>query len=297
MSFVAAAILGGAALGAGASIVSARQGGKATEGAARRAADTELAMYDQSREDLAPWRESGVGALNILNDIYGIPRTMTASQREAAEPVLVGDTMLPAGTTTQHVGNGWYKVLHNGKWIGTLRPGGPNGRFINETGFDVQGAMAAQRQQAETAAQPGGATGAGPVDRTGGFFTSPGFQFRVDEDRKAIERSAASRGRLFTPATARAVGDRAQLRASDEWNNFLQGLRAQAGIGQAATSQGVGANLSTGGALANIYQNQGAQRASSFQQLASGVNSAVQGGIGNYLFMDALKKRPVGAGA
>lgn len=60
---------------------------------------------------------------------------------------LVGDTYLPAGTTTKHVGKGWYEVHYGGQRIGTLRPGGANGRFINDTGFDVEGAKQAAQQQ------------------------------------------------------------------------------------------------------------------------------------------------------
>ena len=44
--------------------------------------------------------------------------------------VLIGDTYLPAGTTTQHRGNGFYDVFDaSGAAIGVLRPGGPSGLY------------------------------------------------------------------------------------------------------------------------------------------------------------------------
>lgn len=45
---------------------------------------------------------------------------------------LVGDTYLPSPIRTVHTGKGWYEVYSKEKYIGYLRPGGPNGRFIKE---------------------------------------------------------------------------------------------------------------------------------------------------------------------
>jgi hypothetical protein len=50
--------------------------------------------------------------------------------QQADTRVLIGDTYLPAGTTTQHRGNGFYDVFDaSGAAIGVLRPGGPNGLY------------------------------------------------------------------------------------------------------------------------------------------------------------------------
>lgn len=50
---------------------------------------------------------------------------------------LVGDTYLPPGASTVDVGKGWYEVHHGGGRVGTLRPGGNNGRFINDTNWNM----------------------------------------------------------------------------------------------------------------------------------------------------------------
>lgn len=63
----AAVVIGGTVLVS--SWYQSKQAGKATEaqvGAAEQATQTQLEMYYQSREDLAPWREAGVEALNKL---------------------------------------------------------------------------------------------------------------------------------------------------------------------------------------------------------------------------------------
>ena len=58
---MAGAIIGGAATIGGALI-----GAKGSKDAAKKASSAELKMYYQSREDLAPWRETGEAALEKL---------------------------------------------------------------------------------------------------------------------------------------------------------------------------------------------------------------------------------------
>jgi hypothetical protein len=49
----------------------------------------------------------------------------------------IGDIYLPPDVSTTDVGNGWYDVNHGGQRVGTLRPGGDNGRFINNTNWQM----------------------------------------------------------------------------------------------------------------------------------------------------------------
>ena len=82
MSGVATAIGVSAIVGAGAAkyasdaqAKSAREARKAAGKATDRAIDTELEMYYQARDDLAPWREAGANALSQLygKKVYGLP--------------------------------------------------------------------------------------------------------------------------------------------------------------------------------------------------------------------------------
>lgn len=50
---------------------------------------------------------------------------------------LLGDTWLPPDVSTVDVGKGWYEVHHGGQRVGTLRPGGNNGRFLNDTNWQM----------------------------------------------------------------------------------------------------------------------------------------------------------------
>ena len=57
------AIIGAGVLGAGATIYASQKAASAQEAAAGQASDTQLRMYYQAREDLAPWTEAGKNAL------------------------------------------------------------------------------------------------------------------------------------------------------------------------------------------------------------------------------------------
>lgn len=64
---VAAAVIGGAVLGAGAGILSGDKAASAQESAANTASNTELEEYNQTRADQAPYRQAGYTALNQLS--------------------------------------------------------------------------------------------------------------------------------------------------------------------------------------------------------------------------------------
>lgn len=228
MSFAIA----GTVLTVGATAYAANRAGAAGNAQVRgaNAATGESArQYDTTRADLAPYRVTGTGALNQIGRLFGLPTT-TSDEWSSQQPQLVGDTELPAGTTTRSVGKGWYEVLYGGNRIGTLRPGGANGQFINDTGADIPG-LIRQSQQQSQASQGGG------TPDMSGFFQSPGYQFRRDEGTRGIERSAAARGGAFSGNALRALAEFNSGLASQEFGNYFNQLAGIAGIGQTATNQ------------------------------------------------------------
>lgn len=67
------AVLGAGALSAGAGIYSANKAAKAQEKASKKASDTTLQMYEQTREDLQPYAATGGSSLNSIAAMYGLP--------------------------------------------------------------------------------------------------------------------------------------------------------------------------------------------------------------------------------
>lgn len=133
-------------------------------------------------------------------------------------------------------------------------------------------AAAAEAEAAAANAPPA----AGPAGEPGNFsrfFTSPDYQFRLSEGAKAIERSAAARGGLFSGAAGKALTRFGQDTASQEYGNYFERLMRMMGQGGAATNAAGGAvNQYTGQLIAGNNSN-AAIRASSYGQQADAFNN------------------------
>jgi hypothetical protein len=134
-------------------------------------------------------------------------------------------------------------------------------------------------------------TGTAAPQPYGGFETSPGYQFRVDEATKAIERSAAARGALRSGATMDALQRRVQGVATSEYENYANRLAALAGVGENANagSASAGANYASGTQkVAQMTGNAaiaaGNARASAYANTGSAINQGVQGVAQAYLY-------------
>lgn len=116
------------------------------------------------------------------------------------------------------------------------------------------------------------------------FTESPDYQFNLAEGQKAIDRSLAARGRALSGSAVKEGVRYASGMASNEFGNFYNRLAGLAGLGQAgiSTSANAGANMES--TVANANANAGAIRSSAYMSGAQGVNNAIQGGIGNYLY-------------
>ena len=118
----------------------------------------------------------------------------------------------------------------------------------------------------------------------------PGYQFRLSEGMKALERSAAARGGLMSGATGKALQRFGQDLGSQEYGaayNRLAGLAdvgpraagVMSGLGQNFAGQ-YGQNLMAGGqAAAQGLMGAGAARASGYM----GGANALTGALGSYL--------------
>jgi len=140
------------------------------------------------------------------------------------------------------------------------------------------------------------------------YTQSPGYQFRLDEGMKAIERGAAARGRIDSGETMKALQRYGQGLAAQDYDafeqkqkadyyNYLAALSGQSGQSAASQAAGLGAASAAGAAniigsgaqaLGQGYAAAGQQRASAFANQAIGQAQANQqyqqsllGGIGS----------------
>jgi hypothetical protein len=260
--------------------------------AANKAADVQLQMYNQSRADLAPWREAGAGAINAL---WGTPGTPATQAQTIQGAPIYGNAVSGSNADTGH----WAIEMQYDMSGGT--PGGliPKAVWVGP-GESSSNALAGGQQitgyQPSTtipasAGTPGtqGLIQAGP----GEFKESPSYQFVLGEGLKGIQRGASASGRLASGNYLKDITKYSEGLASTEYQNFLnryyQSLtpyQSLAGIGQTSAGQTAASGVATGNALANTYMNAGeAQAAGILGQYNSYANSMGNTGnqVGNYL--------------
>lgn len=134
------------------------------------------------------------------------------------------------------------------------------------------------------------------------FQQSPGYQFRLREGLKALDRTAAARGGLLGGNQLRGITQFGQDLASQEYNDAfnryqiernarLNPLQALAGVGQTSTSQLAGAAGQLGSNLSNLAVGAGNARASGYAGMANALASGIGQGVNYYQGQQAQKQQ------
>lgn len=246
-----------------------------TEEAIRASIAEQRRQYDQTREDFAPYRETGANALSQYAALYGIGRGGDPDQPEFL------DERFQSGTESYI--ESIYDDYGEGDWdtrdFVRTRPSFstrqvPNPDYAPGNAFLSRDEMAAARSR---------------------FMETPGYQFRMEEGVNALDRSAAARGNLRGGGYAQALTRYAQGVASDEFNNYANRLAGIAGMGQGATqsvatlgqntANSISNTLMAGaGMQGNALMAAGTARASGFAGAANSINSGMQ----NILLRDIM---------
>jgi len=259
--------VGSALIGAG----SANKAAKAQERAAAAQAQVQREMYDQTRTDLAPYRDLGGPAAQAINYLNGF----------GAAPVVGGTTpditsSVTRGTPARYEWNARQGI---NELVSRARPG--------STSYSVGGNNFNSMDEAEAYAN------ANPIGGTPWEWqTDPGYQFRLGEGMRAVEAGAARRHGLASGATMEALNRSAQGFASNEYGNVYNRIAGQANMGQSAAAGTAAANQNYATGASNALANLGDARAAG----AIGVGNALQGGINNGLGIWAYGQGQGGGG-
>lgn len=245
------ASIGGALLGAGA----AKDAAKTQANSADSASATQLQMYNQTRDDQAPWRNVGGSAVNRLAYLAGLnPATGTGAAPNTAFGDLTYDNGQWASTSLRN------QAAEGGNF-------GPNDEaryqaLIQQRLAGIDNPVAAYQAQTQ-ATQQAATNDPAYGSLTRGFTMAdyqadPGYQFRLDQGQQALERSAAARGGLLSGGALKDTTAYAQGMASQEYGNaynrfnndqstIWNRLSGLAGVGQQAnnTIAQVGQNTAT----------------------------------------------------
>lgn len=262
-----AAILGSAALGAAGSVAGSNAQSKAAKSAAnasQQATDASIAeqkrQFDIAQQNQQPWLTTGTSALNQLASLYGLQTAQPSAASQFNEAAYLAAN--PDVARSISAGNFGGSALNHYLEYGQKenRPGTP------------------QAAQAST----------GPaVTGMNAFVASPDYQFRQDEQARALTARNAALGIQDSGAAQKAAMQYSGNLASGEFNNYANRLASLAGVGQSAanSSAAQGANYASnvGNALTNNAQNlassyamQGANTANMYGNLA-GIGAGLLG--------------------
>lgn len=249
-----------AVIGAGGAIAGAllsNKGKKKSAKLQKKALKYQIFADQQARNDLAPYRQAGYGALNALNRAMGLGQVGVPQD----QPLSV-----------QQIYSGQYGSMGAPPQYAPARMTAEVQNYLREQGYNVPDEMVGTTY-----------TEAGqPVedDRYGGFYASPGYQFRMDQGIGALDKSAAARGRLRSGAQNKAITRYAQGVASDEFGNYTNRLAQIAGLGGGATSQSANIGIKGAQNIGNALTGIGTTRQSGYDAWG-GVAENVAGMFGN----------------
>lgn len=286
MSWVAAAVgVGSAVAGA----YSSKKAAGAQAGATKNANATQLAMFNQSRDDYEPYRQAGYEGLNLLQMYLG--------QQPVERPGGLGRTREdfdasaylranPDVAANKHYSRDPFR--HWEEW------GQGEGRQFALSAVGKQ----RQEEQDQRLAQmkADGSFGSLLKPFTGeNLADDPGYQFRLGEGMKALDRSASARGGLYSGAQLRGLQRYGQEYASNEFTNAFNRDDAQkksvfnmlsgvSGTGQAATNQVTNQGMQTAGVIGNNLTNMGNARASSYLATGNALSNALNMGGAAYMY-------------
>lgn len=149
---------------------------------------------------------------------------------------------------------------------------------------DTQRNMAPYRQNGAGALDNLGRLNSGDMSK---FYTSPDYNFRLNQGMNTLQNSAASRGGLLSGNAMRAISDYGQNTASGEYGNYWNRNFQQAQLGQSGALGQAQVGAGQAGQIGNTMMGQGQANASGAVGAANSINS----GIGNYAFLNSYMNK------
>jgi hypothetical protein len=251
------------------------------EKATKEATALQREIYEQTRGDVQPWYQAGVGGINKLADLLGVSGGSVQGRDD------IYNELLPQYTQQQTTqGGGMWTGMDGAlfgsedeatgsydynpwEMTGTKAPrGGVTQQYAPQTteSIDYDALNAAVEERLGSQGTPEGYGSLLERFDMSKFEEDPGYQYRQDEAQKALERQMSAQGVTLggggygevNPAAMRAMQEQSQGLASQEYNNAYNRyendqnstynrLAGIAGMGQQSTGimSGAGQNYAT----------------------------------------------------
>ena len=288
-----------------ASVVSAGIGAaasnKASKAQAKSASDaTELQreQFEKQVELQEPFRQGGVAANNKLMSLLGLkgPQNKLANGKDA----LTADQLreeLRSNYSKQGTVAASPIYGHGEEGSLIVSPGsGGTDASVDDAALEaaVQARLTTQQQElaaAGSAAENDPEFGSLMRDFSmKDFQEDPGYQFRLAEGQRGLEKSAAARGGLLSGRAAKDMEAYSQGMGAQEWGNAfsrfqinrsnkLNPLQAMAGQGQSSTNVLTSAAQNFGNQASANITGAGNARASGYLNQGNALQNAINGGV------------------
>lgn len=118
----------------------------------------------------------------------------------------------------------------------------------------------------------------GAAGQLSSLTSSPGYQFRLGEGTKALDRSASARGGVFSGAAGKALTEYGQNFATNEYGNRLSQLSSLSGQGQAAASNQAAYGQNYAGNVGSLGSNYAGSLANLGSNYAGNMSNLLTGG-------------------
>lgn len=202
----------------------------------RRAQKIQQQNYLMNLDMYDPNRALGYGAMSDLATLYGytLPEYATSQQLAADTTPLspkVIKQYLKSGMSLEDISKLGTLTTPNAKQLKKLRKMGLNADQIQSlmqpvVKSDYQGPLSGD-----------GTTGTAQAGNMSRFFTSPDYQFRLEQGQEAINNSASARTGTLNGNALKALAQFNQNTAAGEYQNYVNRLMGLAGIGTQAQGQ------------------------------------------------------------
>jgi hypothetical protein len=282
----AVSVVGGSLLGGG-----SKKAERAAKDAAARAQFSQEQARQQSMELLSPYTDMGRNASRKLSELLGIAD--------------------PEGYAPRPELQDFVEQVRKEHFDKYGKDYGRNSNIANQTvhAKNLYDAAMQKWQAGKEAYEK-----ANPVDESKAtllknfsnedFVKDPGYEFRMAEGEKGIQRQLAKMGGFNSGAALKAIDRYNQDYASNEFSNaynrdaankartftFLSG---SAGQGLQAAGAGIGANTNAANNNSQIQSNLGSDLSKIYQQADTNQSNMFQNAIGNGLYIWERNNRPV----
>lgn len=297
-----AMLIGGAAT-IGGSLISASASNKAANtqaDAADRAAQLQNEQYLKSVELQEPFRQAGILGQNRLMTYLGMggtPQYDDTAYNKALQNYNAQIAALdPSKFMTGGGATGGEYISGNADAGGYYAGGTTGAGTFDQAGYDAAraGIVAPNRENFRLAGGDVNDPNFGKyatAEYTPEMFAKgidPGYQFRLSEGMKGLERSAASRGGLLSGGTLKGIQRYGQDMASQEFTNAfnryqaertgtLNPYQAMAGQGQSVANTLTNTGMNYANQAGEAYQGAANARASGYVGGANAINQGVSG--------------------